>query len=380
VRNSGLLSRTFARILLIKPSAVGDVVHTIPVLAKLRARYPKARIDWLLTPAIADLVGDHPALSNVVIFPRHHFSRVWRDWRAAADLGRLLQSIYRSQYDLVIDLHGQFRSAVLCLASAAPIRIGFDRPRRQLWQANRQRLPIQAYRHGWTGAREGAWLAYSHHIPIPTLDIHAVDRYLWLGNLLGFDDQPPDFRFPILQGSRDRAEELLAAYDVGNRPLALLVPGTIWETKHWHVAGFAQVARHLTHAGYTVVLAGSLKEAPRCKAVAEICPEACDLSGRTSLSALAALIQRAAICVTNDSGAMHLAVALERPVVSIFGPTDPVWVGPYGRAGAVVRAGVICSPCYLRKLHTCPHDHVCMKDVTAAQVIDRIDNLLCAAA
>jgi len=93
---------------------------------------------------------------------------------------------------------------------------------------------------------------------------------------------------------------------------------------------------------------------------------------------LAALIQQSGLCVTNDSGSMHLTGALGRPVVSIFGPTNPVWVGPYGRPRAAIRAGAPCSPCYLRKLRDCQHDHVCMTDVTAGMVIERIEEILAA--
>src|SRR5207302_6915500 len=147
--------------------------------------------------------------------------------------------------------------------------------------------------------------------------------------MLGLDDGPPDFSIPIPAQAEGRVGELLEGEGVAGRPLAVLVPGTIWQTKHWHVEGFARVARHLVRTGRAVVLAGSAAERARCQAVAALCPGACDLSGQTALSDLAALIRRAAVCVTNDSGSMHLAVALGRPVVSVFGPTDPVWIGPY---------------------------------------------------
>src|SRR5690242_15974019 len=126
---SDLRSRQFRRILLIKPSAVGDVVHTLPVLVKLRARYPEARIDWLITPENADLVRHHPALSNTVLFPRRSFAQFGRSWPATLGPLALLSTIRRGRYELVIDMHGQFRSAVFTLASGAPVRIGFDRPR-----------------------------------------------------------------------------------------------------------------------------------------------------------------------------------------------------------------------------------------------------------
>src|SRR5436309_13752545 len=123
-----LRTRQFERILLIKPSALGDVIHTLPVLAKLRARYPAARIDWLLTPAIAELVGRHPALSNVVPFDRNAYARAWRSRRGAADLVRLVAAIRPARFDLVIDLHGPFRAAPVGPASGAPVRVGLDPP------------------------------------------------------------------------------------------------------------------------------------------------------------------------------------------------------------------------------------------------------------
>jgi heptosyltransferase I len=366
-----LHSRQFGRILLIKPSAVGDVVHALPVLAKLRTRFPAARIDWLITPENAELVRHHPALSGVVLFPRREYARFGRSWSATVGPLGLLAAIRRKRYDLVIDLHGQLRSAAFTLASGAPTRIGFDRPRR---------AHAGLGRHGWAGAREGAWLAYTHRIPIPTLDVHAVDRYLWLAPLLGLDDRPPDFRIKLSPRAAARAEGLLESCGFGGTPFALLVPGTMWPTKHWHAEGFAQVGRHFRRDGLGVVLAGTARDRDRCRAIAAACPGARDLSGRTTLGELAALIRRAAVCVTNDSGSMHLAAALDRPAVSVFGPTDPVRIGPYGRPQAVVRADVPCAPCYLRTLRSCPHGHRCMAEVTAAMVIERAGQVLSGAA
>jgi lipopolysaccharide heptosyltransferase I len=374
---NSLLTRSFERILLIKPSAVGDVIHTIPVLAKLRARYPRARIDWLLTPAIADLIQHHPALTSVVSFARRDYSRLWRSWSAVGELANLVKKLRRAEYDLVVDLHGQFRSALLTLVTRAGTRIGFDRPQAESRRKARL-LPPAAYQHGWTGAREGAWVAYTHRIAIPTLDVHAVERYLWLSGLLGLPEGPPDFRFPVPAAAKDRVRRLLRK--TGGRAPVVLVPGTAWETKQWRLEGFAAVAKHLIATGRQVVLAGVASEQARCTAVARACSEAVNLAGQTTLSELAALLQRASLCVTNDSGSMHLAAALGRPVVSVFGPTDPLWVGPYGQAQAVVRVDVPCAPCYLRTLRRCPHEHRCMTDVTAAQVIARVEQTLATAA
>jgi ADP-heptose:LPS heptosyltransferase len=353
------------------------------VLVKLRARFPAARIDWLITPENAELVRHHPALSNAVLFARRDYARWSRLLAAGAGLLRLVDTIQRTQYELVIDLHGQFRSAFFTLASGASVRIGFDRPMKQdkksppqradnLKPADRRRMP----QHGWRGSREGSWLAYTHRILVPTLNVHAVDRYLWLSPFLGLDENPPDLRVYWPPAAEERAESCLRRLGLQNRSFAILVPGTIWQTKHWREEGFAAVGRYLAQQGLGVLLAGSLKDRPRCQAIAEACPGARNLAGQTTLSELAALINRAALNVTNDSGPMHLAVALDRPVVAIFGPTNPTWVGPYRRPQAVVRVELPCSPCYFRKLSQCPHDHACMTQLPAEQVIDRLKEFL----
>ncbi len=380
MKPSMLRRRQFQRILLIKPSAVGDVIHTLPILAKLRRRYPEAQIDWVLTPAIAELIGHHPALSNVVFFDRGVSggltapARQWRDWLSG--IGKMLADLWRTRYDLVIDLHGQFRSAILTLATHAPVRIGFDRPHLGPRSPLDRQLVPNAYRHGWTGAREGAWLAYTHRIPLPRSDIHAIDRYLWLVPMLGLDEGPAEFHVPIPPASESHIETLLSRYGLRRQSFAVVVPGTIWPTKHWHIEGFAAVARYLRGTGRGVVLAGSASERERCRAVANLAPGILDFSGQTTLSELAALIRHAELCVTNDSGSMHLTVALNRPVVSVFGPTDELWIGPYGRPEAVVRVQKECAPCYFRQLKDCPHDHACMRDVTPGMVIACIERVL----
>jgi len=368
-----LRSHDFRKILLIKLSAVGDVVHTIPVLNKLRRRYPQAQLDWLVTPPIAELLRHNPAISNVIEFVRDDWRRPWRLTPLLGSL-RLAAKLRAAGYDLVVDMHGQLRTALFALATGAPVRIGFDRPRAKVWSASSRTIPELARRHAWQGAREQSWLAYTHHIRVPTLDVHAVDRYLNVAPMLGLDADPPDFSFPIPAEATGRIDALMHYYDVAKSKLLVMAPGTVWETKHWGGDKFAEVARHFLAKGFAVILIGSPRERAICEAVTTQAPGTINLAGETSLSELAALVRRATLCATNDSGPMHLAVALKRPVVSIFGPTDPIWIGPYGRSDAVLRAGLSCSPCYLRQLSRCPNDHACMTKVTATAVIERLES------
>jgi len=372
-----LRSAEFSRILLIKPSALGDVVHTLPLLVKLRARYPRARIDWQITPENAEVVRYHPALSNVVLFSRRDFSLRGRRWRAFLSFFDLLKQIRRAKYEIVIDMHGQVRSAFFALISGASVRIGFDRPVKRGLTVSAEHDLKNIPSHGWRGAREGSWIAYTHRIPIPTLDVHAIDRYLWVAPLLGLDNNPPDLAMHLSPQATDRVNGLLEEHGVPeSKPLVVLVPGTIWETKHWTIEGFAGVARQFLQDGFAVALAGTRRDQQRCRQIAAAAPGTCDLSGKTTAADLAALIRRAEVAVTNDSGSMHVAASLGKPMVSIFGPTNPVHIGPYERPESVVRVDLPCSPCNYRRLSQCPFDHACMKQITSAMVVERVRKVL----
>jgi lipopolysaccharide heptosyltransferase I len=368
----------FSRILLIKPSAVGDVVHTLPVLEKLRRRYPTARIDWLITPENADLVRGHPAVSNLLLFARKEFSREGRKLSASASLLQLIKDIRAAKYEMVIDLHGQLRSGLFTVASGAPVRIGFEKPVRRGPSIFMGKPLGNIPRRGWAGAREGSWMAYNYRIPIPTLEVHAVDRYLWLAECLGLEKGAPVFNLPASPEAEARIAGHLRAHAQPGRPIAIVVPGTMWETKHWRPEGFAGVARGLAEMGYAPVLIGSKGEQALNRMIAEEAPGTTDFTGQTSLADAVALIRRAAVVVTNDSGLMHIAAALGRPAVSIFGPTNPVQVGPYGQPGSVVRLDLPCSPCNFRLLAQCPNGHACMRDLSTDMVMEKVRAVLAA--
>jgi len=150
----------------------------------------------------------------------------------------------------------------------------------------------------------------------------------------------------------------------------------MWETKHWTPEGFAGVARRLNEAGFAPIFIGSKAEQPLNHSITSRAPGSADLTGQTTLADVVALIRRAAVVVTNDSGAMHIAAALGKPAVSIFGPTNPVQVGPYGQPGSVVRLSLPCSPCNFRRLSQCPYGHACMRDLPTDTVMDRIREIL----
>lgn len=381
-----LADRAFERILLIKLSAIGDVIHTIPLLHALRRRYPKARIDWLSKPTTGEFLGVLPAVDNVLAYGEHHAEVSQFNWDGVTHFVRLIRDrrfvsmltkLRAARYDLVIDVQGQIRSGFVAMVTGAPVRVGFERPRRALWEVEGRVLPPGTIERAWKGAREGAWLAYTHPVRLPTLAMHAVDRNLLVADLLGIERAEPDFSIPI-PGEAERRIDQLIRDQIGatSKPPILVSPGARWETKRWRAEGYAAVARHFLARGHPVLLAGAPSEVAECQRIADAAPGAVMLAGKTTLLELAALIRRSAVVVTNDSAPMHLTRALGKDEVAVFGPTNPVWVGPYGRPADVLSAGVACSPCYLRDMARCGHDHACMRGIKPERVIRAVESQL----
>jgi lipopolysaccharide heptosyltransferase I len=324
-----------SRILIIKPSALGDVVHTLPVLKLLRRRWPEAHVAWVVGGAFASLLEGHPQLDEVIRFERGRFARGWRDPGAAAGLFRFDRELRGGAFDLVIDLQGLFRSGWMTMRTRAPVRVGFS------------------------NARELAHLFYTHRIAVDSPDQHAVDRYLKLCDALGCGRAPVEFSFHVTDQDRQHVAEILGH----DRPFAVLLPGTNWPTKRWPVEHFAALVGPLRERfGLDSIVAGG----PDVAGIAGLIPRAINVVGKTSnLRQLVALLERADLVIANDSGPMHIAAALGRPLVTMFGPTNPQRTGPYGRLDSVVRLDIPCSPCYSRR---CSHQS-CLKWLQAEHVL-----------
>lgn len=309
------------RILIIKPSSLGDVTHALPVLRLVRRKWPAAHISWLVAPFCAGLLEGNPDLNDVILFDRKRYGSAWKSWRAGLELWRFHRDLRRQRFDLVIDLQGLFRSGWLARATGAPVRIGFE------------------------NAREGAPWFYTQRVPVPSLDVHAVDRYLSVAAALGCEAGPAEFSFP----HTDEDRRTIDAFIPPGERYAVLMPGANWETKRWPVENFAALVEPLKERfGLRSVLSGGADVIELAQRV----PQALNLAGKTNLRQLVALLERADLVVANDSGPMHIAAALGRPLVTVFGPTNPVRTGPYGRPECVVRANIDCAPCYSRR---CSH-------------------------
>lgn len=337
-------------ILIVKLSAIGDVIHTLPSLAALRKLYPDAHITWVVEEAAADLVKNHPMLDAVLISRRKNwikslrqgeFSRPLREMRA------FLRELRKSPYDLVIDFHGLLKSAVIVLLSGGKRKLGYD------------------------SLQELSGLFYNEKIP-EDMNKHAVDRYLDFTRYLGAKIEEAQFILPSDNTAQTRIQSLLKKYHLENKKFIAVNPIAYWETKLWNDEKFAGLADLIkTKLNIEVVFTGSEKESIK-KITAQMQDKAVNLAGETSLPELAHLYKNALMLITTDSGPMHLAAAVGTPVIALFGPTDPQRTGPYGEGHTIIRTDLPCSPCLLKR---CPTKK-CMQDILPEQVMAAIEHKL----
>lgn len=307
------------RILIIRPSALGDVCRSVPVLAALRARWPNAAIDWLVQDAFAPAIEAHPALSEVVAFPRRDLAPLARPDKFVAAV-RWGNGLRRRRYDLVIDCQGLMRSGLMTLATAAPVRVGA------------------------ADARELAHLAYTRRVESAG-STHAVDRMLGLAqaaiDTYGASEPiaAPDMRLYSAPEAQRAAELLLG--DAASGPLVVLAPTSRWPAKQWPDERFAQLALAvLERTKASIAVVGGPGERAQCERTCALSydhPRVIDLVARTGIAELMAIVQRASLVVANDSAVLHMAVGFARPLVALFGPTLTGLVGPYERSSDVIQ-------------------------------------------
>lgn len=328
------------RVLLIRPSALGDVCRTVPLISSLRAAFPAARIDWLVQDAFADAVRAHPGLTGVVPFPRAELAR-WYTPGGAATLWRWAKGLRRGRYDLVIDAQGLLRSGLMAMATRAPVRVGH------------------------ADAKELGWIGLNRRVR--TEAVHTVDRMLSLLSAVGVEPVR-DMQLHCDPAARVRAREIMRA--VGGMPArryALLAPTSRWPGKRWPIERFTALANGLLSRGVVdaVAVVGTKSERDQCGRLLALARARgrgalLDLVGALNVGELLAVVEGAAVVVGNDSAVVHMAVGLERPLVGLYGPTDVAKVGPYGREADVVQ-------------HTAPGEALNHKDArTGSAMMARI--------
>lgn len=328
-----------ARILVRGTNWLGDAVLTTPALLALRSGFPHARIALLVRPAVAELLQNHPAVDELILY---------RDPGPHARLGgklALSRQLSRGRYDLAVLFQNAFEAAAITALAGIPNRYGY--------------------------ATDGRWFLLTHRVPMPPglRRRHQVEYYLELLRPLGIPVDPvaPTLRTTPEEDAAARA--LLSELGIpSGRTLIGLNPGSTYgAAKRWIPERYAEVAARLAaeHDGHVLIFGGPSEE-PLGSSIAGIMRSSVTvLSGRTTVRQMMAMIKQCRVFLTNDTGPMHIAAALRVPLVAIYGPTDPITTAPFGKGHELIRKPVDCSPCLLRE---CPIDHRCMEGIGSDEV------------
>lgn len=334
------------KILIVKLSSIGDVVHTLPALYVLRNAYPSAKIDWLVEEEPSNILIGHPLLNEVLIVKK----RGWlKNFRATYSIAKKLRAL---NYDIVLDFQGLFKSGLWVFLSKGKRRIGFDK------------------------SRELSHLFLNERLPAYNPDKHAVDRYLDIAEYLKANRSKVEFPIAISENEKKKVYGLLKANGIWEgTPFVVVNRMARWETKQWGVKKFAALCSEVINRfSCRVALVGASSGKENKEIVALTDNRAVDLSGKTTLKELAYLISLSQMMITVDSGPMHIAAAMGVPVIAIFGPTAPWRTGPYGALHTVIRKELPCSPCFSRVCKG--KDTLCMKEILAEDVIKAVERQL----
>jgi lipopolysaccharide heptosyltransferase II len=348
------------RLLVIRLDLIGDLVLSMTVVRALKRTYPGAEIDLLALPSSSPIVSDDPDLAQIIPYDPNVWRRPrallqTRNWRNTFQVIRRLRS---RRYDIAVSVFGNW-AAMLAVASGAKRRVGFGRESYPGFMTD-----SVASRHWRPGER-----------------LHEVDYCLKLARAAGAAITPED-RVPRLHVSQKAQSELDTLLDgLGirrDRPLiACHVASNNGQSKRWPLPYWSRLLDRLISAwGAQVVLTGAPGDLPLVERImGRMEQTAYNLAGKTSLPQLAALLQRADVVISGDSGPMHIADALDTPLIAIHGPTDPAQFGPVGTAATVLKSSIWCSPCYnVKDPADCRfYTTQCMKNITPAQVLEVVE-------
>lgn len=341
--SSDLVQLKPQRICLIKPSALGDVAQTIPLLPVLKQRYPDATISWVINRELRDLVEGHPDLGEAIPFERRGG---WKSWVS------LLGTLRQRKFDLVFDLQGLLRTGVMTAATGAAVRVGLQT------------------------AREGSRFTVNCLLPETIRDMPAHARYWRLAEILGLGTQAPQTCVVTSEADKAWAHRQLQGLP---RPIFAVHPGARWETKRWPTEKFAELmTRAVASWGGSVLVLGSKAEQPDAQRMTDLfvsgggetaSSSILNLAGQSTLKQLSALLGQVDFAISNDSGPMHLAAGLGAPTLGIFTCTSAVRSGPPGDQHEMVSTTLACGASYHK---TCPHGgeaHLaCFKELDVERV------------
>lgn len=333
-------------ILVIKMSAIGDVIHALPVSYALKEAFPDAKVTWVVETAAYDLLTNNPYIDEILLFEKNKFRSIGGLIKNLPSFSSVLK---QKKIDVSLDLQGLGKSGVIAFLSGAPLKLGCCRMREG---SNWVSRPV-------CGSHQNG---------------HIVEQYLDVVRQLGGKVGKVIFPLEITVEEQALAKRITtqAGMDMDSKYIILAI-GANWPNKRWPTAYFAQLVDAIYHQGMVPVMIGGSGDqqlAQEILSMADIPPV--DLTGKTTLKQLAYIIKKAEALVGGDTGPMHLAVAVGTPTVALMGPTDARRNGPYGYGNQVLTVSHECHGCWKR---TCSKNQDCLAVILPEQVIAALSNL-----
>ena len=346
--------------LIIRLSSMGDVIHTLPALRALRVTYPDSRIGWVVEDTHAAILHGLPELDHLFILPRKRMKAGLRSWTR---LGREMKTRMREvKWDVAIDFQGLWKSLAVIRWAGAKRSLGY--------------APNPEWTH---------WF-YTDRVHLPTMNRHAVDRNLDLVASIGASVRHAesrgefrrDFRYPISALDRQAASSLIGSLDLPSGvPRVLLNFSARKPANRWGIERFAALADALESKGIVPILTGGPGDLEEETAIQSRCSHPVNsLVGKCSLNQLAATMTHFDAMVTGDTGPMHIAVAMDLPVVALFGPANPVRTGPYSPEAVILQKPYECQPCYRRHCKLKQEPPPCLTDIEVEEVVAEVQRVL----
>lgn len=339
------------KILIIKLSSIGDVIHTLPSLYAIRRAHPDAVVDWLVEEDASPIIKGHNLLNDCIVVRRKRWLKKPFSLDTWKDVSALIKTLRDKEYDIVIDFQGLIKSSVWAFLSRGKRRIGFR---------NKKEL-------------SGIFL--NDVLPPYNPDIHAVDRYISLACYAGADADKIEFPICLSEDEKQRAYTILKENGVdAGEPFIVINPMARWRTKLWDKERFARLGSMIVERlGSKVVFTGSHSDLSEIEKICNLTNrKVINLAGATGIKELISVINLSKLLITVDSGPMHIAAAVGTSVVALFGPTAPWRTGPYGRGHIVIRKELLCSPCFSRRCKETT-EFLCMKEIKAEDVMTAVE-------
>lgn len=323
------------RLLILKPSALGDIIHTLPLLASLRESFPSLQIWWAVKSKFAELLKTHPYLNGTIVWEKRRF------WQ-------FLKKIRRKRFHIVLELQGLFRTGFIVYLSGAKERWGFSKEE----------------------TKECQFFFLTR--TVKTKNSHIVEKNLEMAEELGAKKKV-EFLIPENEEAKMSIEKYLKKSGVSPKDkLIALIPGGGWGNKIWSEKKFASLGKELTlRKDWRIIIIWGPGEFKKADLINRMAEGKLLLGPSTTISQLVSLLKRCSMAIGGDTGPLHLAVALDIPVIGLYGPTPPSRNGPFGEKKEIIYHALPCSPCWRRN---CKRKE-CMNSIGVEEVIERCKSL-----